>query len=680
MVATTGTDKEIRRSMLSNRIKTALRRMLGTAAAMLPPDRGPAPWRRVIGYVRVIEAELLLRRAKDYHGAEHTATPVLANPWAASRAWAVIAGVREHRGDLTGAIDAARRSTSTDPVGLAALVQHRRLARVLGLDDEADALLTRIFAGVRRMETGRARPQRAIITALVHSRAWDELARFAEHGTFDLVTESPPTKLPVDELRRAATKALSAGYTAAAVVLARIVLASRPDNAEARRILEDGSDQLEVVAKGWPKPPAGPTPYQPDPSAVLSVLAQSVPVTSGGYATRSHGVLTSLVNRGWRPEAVTRLGFPYDRWKPSETRVVPATDVVDGIAYHRLLDDGVRSYPQYPLQSYVGRFADRLVEHAVRHRAQLLHASSFHVNGLATASAARRLGLPFVYEMRGLEELMKISRDPTFGDTDRYRFLTTLENEICHQADRVFVITEALRGEMVNRGIPAERLVVLPNGVHVEQFAPRERDAELERELKLAGKTVIGYAGGLVDYEGVDLLLEAVAALRERRSDFHLLVVGDGHYQSTLHTLAGRLRLGDVVTLTGRVPHAKVGRYLSLFDIAPFPRQPLPVCELISPIKPFESMAMGKAVIVSSVAALTEIVTDQQTGLVFGKGDVADLSRALEQLLDSPDLRRSLGAAARDWVIAERDWSTIVGVVDSTYRDVLDRAASDRVR
>jgi glycosyltransferase involved in cell wall biosynthesis len=228
---------------------------------------------------------------------------------------------------------------------------------------------------------------------------------------------------------------------------------------------------------------------------------------------------------------------------------------------------------------------------------------------------------------------------------------------------------------MASRGVPEDRMVVLPNGVHVDHFAPRRRDAALEHQLGTAGKTVIGYAGGLVDYEGVDLLLDAVAALRERRDDFHLVVVGDGHYQSALDAQAGRLRLGDVATFTGRVPHSQIGRYLSLFDIAPFPRRPLPVCELISPIKPFESMAMGKAVVVSSVAALTEIVTDGKTGLVFAKGDVIELTRALERLLDSAELRASLGAQARDWVRAERDWSSIVDVVDATYREVLDGSA-----
>jgi glycosyltransferase involved in cell wall biosynthesis len=657
---------------LSRRVKRRLGRWVGNAALLLPPDRGPAQWRRLIAKTRVIVAEWRLGR-RDFYRAERIVRPILDNPQFAGRAWAVTARVRERRGDLIGALDAARRATA-EPVTLGALMDYHRLARALSIPDEPEKLLARIFKEVARLQTERDRPERLMVFALIRCRAWEELAKFVTDGSFDGSSGTPPTDLPLNSLRRGAGKALTAGHTSAAVKLARIVLAAQPDDEGARQTFDDGTDQLNVIASGWVSPPAGSTPYQPRSTAVLSVLAQSVPVTSGGYATRSHGLLTSLAARGWQMEAVTRLGFPYDRWPEWDDRVVPASDTVEGITYHRILEDGVRRYPQYPLRSYVYRFADQVVQHAIRHEARLLHASSFHVNGLATANAARRLGLPFIYEMRGLEDLMRISRNPSFAETDRYKFLTSLENEICHQADRVFVITEALRREMAGRGVPEDRMVVLPNGVNADRFAPRQRDAELERELGVTGKTLIGYAGSLVDYEGVDLLLEAMAALRQRRDDFRLIVVGDGHYQKALEALADRRRLGDVATFVGRVPHSEIGRYLSLFDIAPFPRLPLPVCEMISPIKPFESMAMGKAVIVSSVAALTEIVSDGRTGLVFAKGDVIDLTRTIERLLDSPELRTSLGTTARDWVRTERDWSSIVEVVETTYCDVLDRA------
>ena len=109
---------------LSRRMKSFVRRRIGRVAIFLPPDRGPAPWRWLIAKVRVIEAELLLRRAHDYDGAERTVRPVLDNSQVAGRAWAVMAGVQEHRGNLTGALDAARRATSLEPVRLEALVEH----------------------------------------------------------------------------------------------------------------------------------------------------------------------------------------------------------------------------------------------------------------------------------------------------------------------------------------------------------------------------------------------------------------------------------------------------------------------------------------------------------------------------------------------------------------------------
>lgn len=297
----------------------------------------------------------------------------------------------------------------------------------------------------------------------------------------------------------------------------------------------------------------------------------------------------------------------------------------------------------------------------------LIHASSFQNNGLAGLAAARRLGIPFVYEMRGLEDLMKVSRHPGFANTDAYQYLTGLENHIVANADLTFVITEALREEMIRRGGPADRIEVLPNGVNTADFEPRPRDEALQAELGLTGRTVIGYAGGLVDYEGLNLLLEAAAELKRERQDFGVVIVGDGHFEGRLRQLAVDLDVTDVVTFTGRVPHAEVPRYLSIFDITPFPRLPLPVCELISPIKPFEAMAMGKAVISSSVAALTEIVEPDVRGLVFDKGSSTDLAARLRRYLDSPELRAQLGAQARDWVLAERDWSDVVRVVDAAY-------------
>lgn len=717
-------------------VKRAVRRQAARASTVVPPDRGPDWWRSTVGRAHAAEARRRLVADRDPAAALELVGPLIdgsldGSP-AGSRAWAVAAEVHERSGTTTDALAAARAAVAAEPT-FAARIVHARLALAAGEPEEAAAALAALVdtrprnrAGVlavlavlrhadhdavRRFRSNLLawgvpgyddevlavhaeldlvaaapdelaarldevtnqlrRPLLVVARALDRRRDWALLADYADRRIAGGARVSQRRAVAL-ELRRAASRALAAGHAGPAKRLAGQALARHPDDRFARETWLRASDDLAVVRDGWAAPAPVGRGFEPRPRTVLAALAQSLPDQSGGYATRSHGILTGLQGLGWDVEAVTRLGFPYDRWSRSDPRRVAPYDDVDGLRYHRVLAASEPGpYPQHPLTAYVDRYAAALTQHARRHRPALLHASSFHVNGLATRAAAARLGIPYVYEMRGLEDLMKVSRDPGFAGSDRDRFLDTVELASCAGAARVFVITEALRREMAARGVPEDRLVVLPNGVHTHLFEPRPRDPELEEALGLRGTTVIGYAGGLVDYEGLELLLEAVAALKARRADFRLLVVGDGPHEAAVRATADRLRLGDVAVFTGRVPHEQVGRYLSLVDVAPFPRLPLPVCELISPIKPFESMAMGRAVVVSSVAALTEIVADGTTGLVFEKGSVGSLTAVLERLLDEPDLRAKLGDSARTWVRNERDWSSLVEVLAASYDEVV---------
>ncbi|MGL5859015.1 MAG: glycosyltransferase family 4 protein [Angustibacter sp.] len=540
--------------------------------------------------------------------------------------------------------------------------------------------------------------ERAIVLAaraLRTAGAWEELADLVSVDHRDRRSRQPgsaetalsaratgqivPSRQLIRTCSSAAWGAMRAGHLSSAVRLARVTLTMEPGRARAQALAADAQDQIAVLAGGWDPPLTAGTPYSPNSGAVLAVLSQSLPVRSGGYATRSHGVLTGLTARGWQIEAVTRLGFPYDRWDPKDVREVPVSDVVDGITYHRLLNPGQREYPKFPLAEYVEQMAGRVAKIATGHRAQLIHASSFYVTGLSGASAAKRLGIPFIYEMRGLEELMKVSRNAAFADTERNQFLRYVEEEVCRQADAVLVITRALRDEMADRGIPAERMRILPNGVHADQFSQQARDRELERELAVEGVPVIGYAGGLVDYEGLDLLVEAAALMKQSGESFRVLIIGDGPRERALIDLVDDARIGDVVTFVGRVPHHEIPKYLSLFDVAAFPRLPLPVCELISPMKPFEAMAASIPVVVSDVAALTEIISDGATGLVFAKGDADDLAAKLRQLLRDGQLRNRLGEAGAAWVRSERDWSVLTKIADETYSEVLERSSAARL-
>ena len=112
---------------------------------------------------------------------------------------------------------------------------------------------------------------------------------------------------------------------------------------------------------------------------------------------------------------------------------------------------------------------------------------------------------------------------------------------------------------------------MLPNAVDPTKFNLNPKDKKLEKELEFENKVVIGYVGSFVNYEGLDILLEACSILYKKLGDcFRLLLVGDGAMMQSLRRSVRFLQLEDIVKFTGRVSHDEVQRYYSLIDILPF--------------------------------------------------------------------------------------------------------------
>ncbi len=406
---------------------------------------------------------------------------------------------------------------------------------------------------------------------------------------------------------------------------------------------------------------------QVSPARVMYLVYNSLPYHSAGYATRSQGLVTGIRALGFDSTIVSRLGYPHVFSKFRD--VAPVTeDQVEGVPYIRLNSDleqiffsSTRRYIRLNTAAAIGA-AEKL-------RPAIVHGVSNFVTGLTAIGVARALGIPSVYEVRGLWEITALSRDPSYVDTLRYAQAVRLETEACLGADRVIAITEALKGELVRRGVPAEKIEVVPNGVDTDRFRPRVRDDLLGAKLGLKPEhVVIGYVGSILDYEGLDDLLQALRLCVDQGLTFmRLLIVGDGAAHSSCVDLARELNLDEYTIFTGRVPYDEVEAYYSLVDIAPFPRKPLPVTEMVSPLKPFEAMAMGKCVIVSSVAALAEIIADRPIGFVHEKGSIEALAEALTHVAKNRDLRLRVGEEARRFVVEERDWRILAQRVVKVY-------------
>jgi glycosyltransferase involved in cell wall biosynthesis len=241
-----------------------------------------------------------------------------------------------------------------------------------------------------------------------------------------------------------------------------------------------------------------------------------------------------------------------------------------------------------------------------------------------------------------------------------YRFNADMETTAALNADVVITITQALKDEMVSRGVPAEKIEILPNGVVSERFKPLERNEKLAKELNIENKTVLGFIGSFVQYEGLEYIVDAVEILvKEGKTEIVALMVGDGAVWQDIKDRVTQKGLDEYFIFTGRIPHEEVEEYYSLVDIAPLPRKGLPVCEMVSPLKPFEAMAMEKVVLSSDVAALAEIVQDGYNGMLFEKDNIEDLAKKIDILMQDKDLRIKLGKQAREWVVKERDWKVL---------------------
>jgi glycosyltransferase involved in cell wall biosynthesis len=405
----------------------------------------------------------------------------------------------------------------------------------------------------------------------------------------------------------------------------------------------------------------------------------SLPYSSVGYATRSHGLITGMQAAGCDVRAYTRCGFPFDFKPELEAQAVSEIDLVDGVEYHRLLEGGRRGSTE---SEYLLACVEAYERVLIAENPAIVHAASNYVTALPALIAARRLGLPFIYEIRGFWEITRSSRDNEFENSARYALMRHFEGVVAQAADHVFTLTSAMREELVRRGVEAGKITLVHNGVDPQRFVPLSPNRELAERIGLApGVPVIGYVGSFVDYEGLDDLIQACALVAKGNLAFRLLLVGDGAEMAHLRQLTTQVGLEEHVLFTGRVPHEDVEGYYSLVDICPFPRKPWEVCEMVSPLKPFEAMAMRKAVVVSSTHALREIVNHGETGLVFDKGSPEALAETLRRLLSDHELRERLAENGRLWATQHRSWQASGRVVAEGYRALLeDRCSSNQSR
>ena len=444
-----------------------------------------------------------------------------------------------------------------------------------------------------------------------------------------------------------------------------------PETARAERML---LGRVIETSAGWlPRIPGSPRPVTPTPGSVLNLLKESVPYLTNGFTMRSRYNLIAARDAGLEPQVVTNLGFPRLVGAATFDRI----EVVDGIPHHRL-DLGPRYDPATRPFDVVLSDQAWLTARVARDVApEIIHAGSGHrgyETALVGAALRAHIGRPLVYEVRSFFE-STWSADARWNERgEQYRRRHDAETGAMRAADHVVTIAESMRDDIIARGVDPERVTVIPNGVDATAFTPEPPDPALRREYRLDGRFVFGYVSNL-DHprENQELLVEATSILLQRGRAVTCLIVGDGKRRGEIEAIARKAGVGDRVVFTGRVPHDAVNRHYALLDAFVVPRRDERAARTVTPLKPYEAMAMERPLVVADLPALTEIAAPDERGLAFPAGDAAALATTLERLIEDPALCRRIGEAGRTWVARERSWAANGPRFRAVYDEVLER-------
>ncbi len=400
---------------------------------------------------------------------------------------------------------------------------------------------------------------------------------------------------------------------------------------------------------------------------ILHILDHSLPLHSG-YAFRSQDILRAQLKRGWQPVALTS-----PQHEKSWTGPWKGREEIDRVRYYRTGAVPRRGSRFAAACRVMSALVTRIREVVEEEHPDILHAHSPVLTALPALWVGRRLGLPVVYEIRAFWEDAATDHGTYGEDSWQYRLVRRIETWVCRRAAHVAVLSQGLKENLLTRGIPSADLTVVPNGISLDDFESCALDPTYLTSGKPNRKRVIGFVGSFYRYEGLDLLVEAVARLAATRSDVVLLLVGGGEMASALKAQVERLRLEETVLMPGRVPHDRIPGMYALMDILVYPRYSMPLTELVTPLKPLEAMVMRKAVVASDVGGHRELIRHGHNGILFPAGDVSALVEVLERLLDDSELRHSVERHGQRWVRDERSWDRVATVYADVYVKALAR-------
>lgn len=385
----------------------------------------------------------------------------------------------------------------------------------------------------------------------------------------------------------------------------------------------------------------------------LYLAASSRPFIQSGYTSRSEAFVKTMGELEYFDLfPATRPGFPDDR-SDAQTSKFPASEAGTFNCFP------AKSSFRGDLEEYLEATLPALQDYVGNHGINLIHGVSNYRNGVIGLALARRLGLPFVYEVRGLWEETTDSKIVGWRGTERFELDRLFERYIVEASDGALIINEQVRDALDVEHV--SNVAILPNCVAKASIVDRGSKPSVSH-LR------IGYIGSVLEYEGLDDLIHAIAKLQREGPDVRLDVYGKGADLQRLRHLRDELKVASVA-FHGPVEPERVPNLYESVDLSVFPRKPHRVCQLVSPLKPLEAIANDVNIMVSDVAPLA-VFTRNDAAVSFKAGSVESLAQQIADFAAMAEQERKVfRKRARDLLLSDFTWEMQGKSVLQVYRE-----------
>jgi glycosyltransferase involved in cell wall biosynthesis len=353
---------------------------------------------------------------------------------------------------------------------------------------------------------------------------------------------------------------------------------------------------------------------------------------------------------------------------------------LSGTGMFKQFESGIRRLQSELHLPYLGLFDSfRMAEAgSINLKAFDLIHERFNLLALGGAWASRKLGIPFVLEVNAdLLEQRKFKGNPERG---LRRLFAVWATRMCfNTAAKIICISTGLKDHLKSTwNIEDSKMIVLPCAADTEAFGHTLNSEAVRRDLGLTNEPVVMWVGGFYPWHDLDLLLKSFSLVLQRHPNARLVLVGDGQTRQSIAQEVQKNGLRQAVIMTGAIAHADVPDMLSIADVAVVPSAPVSASRggTGTPLKLFEYMAAGKAIVATALDEAIEVIQDGQNGLLVEAGDLNGFAKAMLTLINDPMERDRLGQNARRQAVEQYSWEVYTRRLEQIYLNVLGNAPS----